>query len=245
VLALEAGRWTASEIISRIKATHARYRSPVRVESHAAQDYFRQFLETEGIPVEAHTTGRDRNDSAFGIESFAVELQPYNDPRNDDGSWVVHSQRPSLPLAWYERFETSWVPGASTGARALHSATSRPVAVPHVGRSSEAGAVRLCVPRGCSDERTVKMMWSLYAVLRESLGHLALDRRDPFAIVPCTVDGSGEVRSFFGDGAVRSHDRSEVQAHAGILRLRSPAARRVMPPRTTDSQAATSRCASR
>ncbi len=197
VLALEAGRWTAPEIMSRIKATHTRYRSRVRVESNAAQDYVRQFLEAEGIPVEAHTTGRNRNDPAFGIESLAVELEQglwvvpdapatrtwarelisysprghagdrviaswlareaaraaddrgalplgivrghsvfgddgddeHDDPRNDDGSWVLDSKRPSLPLAPYQRFGSRWMGGAAKGAPALHSATSRPVAV--------------------------------------------------------------------------------------------------------------------
>ena len=75
VLAIEAGRWTAPQIMERIRATHAAYRSVVRVESNAAQDYIRQFLEAERIPVEAHTTGRNRNDPAFGIESIAVELE--------------------------------------------------------------------------------------------------------------------------------------------------------------------------
>ena len=82
VLALEAGRWTAPEIMEPDQGRRTRGTAVVvRVESNAAQDYVRQFLEAEGIPVEAHTTGRNRNDPAFGIEWLAVELE--------QGLWVV------------------------------------------------------------------------------------------------------------------------------------------------------------
>jgi hypothetical protein len=195
VLALEAGRWTAPEIMSRIKATHTRYRSTVRVETNGAQDYLRQFLAAERIPVESHTTGRNRSDPAFGIESLAVELeqarwvvpdapatrawarelitysprshtgdrviaswlareaaraaddrggQPLGvimgesifeeDPDDDagpfdDGSWVLGSARPSLPLAPYQRPGSRWIGGASRGAPALGPSGPRSVPV--------------------------------------------------------------------------------------------------------------------
>jgi len=192
VLALEAGRWHAPAILSRIRASHARYRSTVRVESNAAQSYITQFLAAEKIPVEAHTTGRNRNDPAFGIESLAIELEQgrwivpdapatrawarelitYSprshagdrviaswlaresaraaddqagaplgivfgtstfdrgwgdacDDAEDDGSWVLDRQPPSLPLAPYERYGSRWIGGGSTGAPALHANASR------------------------------------------------------------------------------------------------------------------------
>lgn len=81
VLALDAGRWTAPEIVDRIRTAHARYRSVVRVETNGAQDYVRQFLAGAGVPVEAHATGRNRHDPAFGVESLAVELER--------GLWIV------------------------------------------------------------------------------------------------------------------------------------------------------------
>ena len=43
VLAIEAGRWQAPELVARIKSARARYRSRVRVESNAAQAYVVQF----------------------------------------------------------------------------------------------------------------------------------------------------------------------------------------------------------
>ena len=62
------------------------------------------------------------------------------------------------------------------------------------------------------------MMWSLYAVLRESFGPLALDRRDPFAVVPLTVGGSGEVSLCHGIGSAlrRAVDVARVGNGAAI-----------------------------
>jgi hypothetical protein len=185
----------------------------VRVENNGAQDYVRQFLAAERIPVEAHTTGRNKHDPAFGIESLAIELEQgrwivpdapatrawarelisysprshagdrliaswlareaardaddrgsaplgivmgestfetgnddeYDDPRNDDGSWVLGTQRPALPLAPYERLGSRYIGGASRGAPALGSSTSRPIAVsarPQVLGSGQSGAFR-------------------------------------------------------------------------------------------------------
>lgn len=81
VLAIEAGRWTAPEIIERIKATHRRYRSVVRVETNGAQGHILGFLQQDGIRVEAHTTGRNKYDPIYGIEGIAIELEA--------GRWVV------------------------------------------------------------------------------------------------------------------------------------------------------------
>lgn len=124
VLALEAGRWTAPEIVERIRAAHARYRSVVRVETNGAQDYVRQFLATSGVPVEAHATGRNRNDPAFGIESLAVEME--------QGRWIV----PDAPAtrAW-AREMIVYSPAQHAGDRLIASWLAREAA-----RSNEAGA---------------------------------------------------------------------------------------------------------
>lgn len=81
VLNVDAGRWQAPELIDRLKNTHRRYRSRLRVESNAAQAYIGQFLQADGIPVEAHFTGRNRNDPVLGIEGLAVEFER--------GQWIV------------------------------------------------------------------------------------------------------------------------------------------------------------
>jgi hypothetical protein len=81
VLSIEAGRWQAPELVARVRSARERYRSRVRVETNAAQAYIAQFLAAEGVMVDAHTTGRNRHDPVFGIESLAVELE--------QGRWIV------------------------------------------------------------------------------------------------------------------------------------------------------------
>ncbi len=76
LLAIDAGHWTAPEILMRIRSTQERYRSVVRVESHGTEAYLAQLLKAEGIRVEAYTTtARNKFDPCYGIESLAVELE--------------------------------------------------------------------------------------------------------------------------------------------------------------------------
>lgn len=114
VLNIEAGRWTAPEIVTRVRDTHARYRSVIRIESNAAQDHLRQFVAAQRIPVEAHITGRNRNDPTFGLESLAVELE--------QGRWIV----PDAPAtrAW-AREMMSYSPRAHAGDRLIASWLAR------------------------------------------------------------------------------------------------------------------------
>lgn len=192
VLALEAGRWTAPEIVARIRATRERFRSTVRVETNAAQAYIAQFLASGGIPVESHVTGKNRHDPAYGIESLAVELEQDRwivpdapatrqwareliaySPRShagdrliaawlareaarawedrgarpvglivgetvfdengdteledgfDDGSWVLSSSPPSLPLKPYQRWGSREIGGGARGVPARERTMSR------------------------------------------------------------------------------------------------------------------------
>ncbi len=123
VLALDAGRWTAPEIVERIRSAHARYRSMVRVETNGAQDYVRQFLAGAGVPVEAHATGRNRNDPAFGIESLAVELE--------QGLWIVPDA--AATRAWARELMV-YSPSHHPGDRLIASWLAREAA-----RSNEGG----------------------------------------------------------------------------------------------------------
>lgn len=134
VLAVEAGRWQAPEILARIKSARTRFRSRVRVESNAGQMYLVQFLEGDGVHVEAHTTtSRNRHHPAFGIESLAVEFE--------QGRWIV----PDAPetRAWAreliafspaghpgDRVVASWL--AREAARAFEE---QPTARPFLGTS--------------------------------------------------------------------------------------------------------------
>jgi hypothetical protein len=78
LLNVEAGRWQAPELVARIRATQQRYKSKVRVESNAAQQYVSQFLAADGVRVESHTTTRDKH---LGIEALAVEFE--------QGRWLI------------------------------------------------------------------------------------------------------------------------------------------------------------
>ena len=114
VLNIEAGRWTAPEIVARVRDTHARYRSVIRIESNAAQAYLTQFVAEQRVPVEAHTTGRNRNDPAFGLESIAVEME--------QGRWII----PDAPAtrAWAQEM-LAYSPRAHAGDRLIASWLAR------------------------------------------------------------------------------------------------------------------------
>lgn len=117
VLNIEAGRWQAPELVERLKSIAARYGSRLRVETNGAQDYLRQFLIAEGVRVDAHTTGRNRHDPQFGVESLAVEFER--------GLWVV----PDAPAtrAWAREL-LAFSPGQHTGDRVMASWLAREAA---------------------------------------------------------------------------------------------------------------------
>lgn len=84
VVAIESGRWTAPEIVQRIGDTHRRYNSIVGVEDNGAQSFLVQWCTQAGIPVRPWTTsGRNKYDESFGVESLAIELRA--------GMWVIPS----------------------------------------------------------------------------------------------------------------------------------------------------------
>ncbi len=123
VLNLEAGRWQAPELVSRIKSARARYRSRVRVETNAAQAYIAQFLAADGVHVEAHTTGRNRHDPVLGIESLAVELE--------QGRWIV-ADAPAT-RAWAREL-LAFSPSGHPGDRVVASWLARQAAREYEGR---------------------------------------------------------------------------------------------------------------
>jgi hypothetical protein len=85
VLCIESGRWTAPEIVQRIVNTHQRYLSIVFVESNAAQSFILDFTrDLSAVPVRPFTTGRNKSDPVFGVESIAVEME--------NGKWIIPSQ---------------------------------------------------------------------------------------------------------------------------------------------------------
>lgn len=80
---LTVGRWTSPQLIEIIECLHARYDSIVMPETNGAQDYIRQWLEeTTDVKVRGFvTTGINKHDPEFGVESLAVELE--------NGMWAI------------------------------------------------------------------------------------------------------------------------------------------------------------
>lgn len=114
VLAIEAGRWQAPELVNRIRSARDRFRSRIRVETNGAQAYVAQFLGAAGVNVEAHTTGRNRHDPVYGIESLAIELE--------QGRWIV----PDAPetRAWAREL-LAFSPSGHPGDRVVASWLAR------------------------------------------------------------------------------------------------------------------------
>ncbi|HHH29055.1 MAG TPA: hypothetical protein ENK57_12025 [Polyangiaceae bacterium] len=87
VVDMQSGRWTGPELVSRIMGVGIRFGSEIAVESNAAQRFLVDFIEErqrEEFTVEAHyTTGANKRDLTWGLESVAVELRA--------GRWVFPS----------------------------------------------------------------------------------------------------------------------------------------------------------
>jgi hypothetical protein len=75
VLEIQSGRWSGPEIVTRLEDVHNRFQSIIYVENNAAQDFIIQFARSKSaIPVKAFTTGKNKHNVEFGVESLAGEL---------------------------------------------------------------------------------------------------------------------------------------------------------------------------
>lgn len=80
IVGLRSGKWKAPELLQIIRDETTRFRSIAYVENNQAQDFLVQFA-TEGIngadslPVVGFTTGANKHDPSFGVESLAVDLR--------------------------------------------------------------------------------------------------------------------------------------------------------------------------
>lgn len=115
LLCLESGRWTGPEIVERVIDTHERYHSIVMVENVGALDYILQFIrERSAAPVFPFTTGRNKANPDFGLESLATEF--YNE------KWIIPSgadgkAHPEIDALLSEML--FYAPGAHTGDRLM------------------------------------------------------------------------------------------------------------------------------
>jgi hypothetical protein len=86
VLRVRAGRWKASQILNNLKGTYDDLGGMFMVENNAAQDFIVQLAREMDvvIPVRAFTTGRNKVDPAFGVESLAAEFEAER--------WIIPNQ---------------------------------------------------------------------------------------------------------------------------------------------------------
>ena len=134
ILCIESGRWTGPQILQRCFETHARYRSTVFVEDNGAQKFLIDFAMAMGLteipPIRPHTTGRNKHDPTFGVESIATEMFQgrWTFPNVNNGG-VIHEEMAALlkEMRDYnpddhmgDRVSSLWI--ANMGAHTLRTA---------------------------------------------------------------------------------------------------------------------------
>lgn len=142
VLGLESGRWPGPEILRRIVSAAQRYGSILYVENNAAQDYLLQFLRAEGValPVRPFTTGSNKADPSFGVESMGAEVE--------GGKWIIPTSdgtwegAPAEVQAWMQEM-VDFDPADHTGDRLMASWFAREGARRWVGMRKGTGGVRV------------------------------------------------------------------------------------------------------
>lgn len=86
VLNIAVGRWSGPEILQRIEDIDARYGGIFMVENVASQQYLVQFAQTlTRATVAPFTTGKNKVDPTFGVESLAAELAA--------GKWIIPNHK--------------------------------------------------------------------------------------------------------------------------------------------------------
>lgn len=76
VLRIKSGQWDGPQIIDEIALTNERFGGVFMVENNATQSWIMQFTrERVVVPLLPFTTGRNKANPQFGVESLAVEMQ--------------------------------------------------------------------------------------------------------------------------------------------------------------------------
>jgi hypothetical protein len=82
VLWIDSGRWSAPEILGKIRDTYTNFGSVFIVENNAAQQYIVDMVNAAtAIPVRPFTTGAQKAHPEFGVESLAAEFA--------GGKWII------------------------------------------------------------------------------------------------------------------------------------------------------------
>lgn len=77
LLDVESGRWDVSQIVDKCFEKSDRFKSTLRVENNAAQDYLLQILRktNKSIRLVPHTTGRNKSHPEYGVEGVFIEFR--------------------------------------------------------------------------------------------------------------------------------------------------------------------------
>lgn len=114
VLDIESGRWQIDEIIARMIGCYQRFGSIMMVENVSTQQWLLQIMtKYTAIPLYPITTGRNKADPVFGVESLAAELA--------NGKWIIPSHKgfaPDEAEAWIEEM-LYYNPKQHTGDRLM------------------------------------------------------------------------------------------------------------------------------
>lgn len=124
VLECISGHWKGPEIVRRIFDVHDRFHSIVMVENNAAQQFILDFAKDKrAIPILPFTTGANKSNQDFGIESLATELAAEK--------WIIPSvagQPATKELSAWVNDMLFYVPSAHTGDRLMASWFAREAA---------------------------------------------------------------------------------------------------------------------
>jgi len=90
ILNIESGRWQIDEIVARMIGCYQRYGSIMMVENVGTQQWLLQLLtKYSALPLYPITTGRNKADPIFGVESLAAELA--------NGKWIFPAKNMHAP----------------------------------------------------------------------------------------------------------------------------------------------------
>jgi hypothetical protein len=131
LLNIQAGKFTAPEIIHILIDVHRRYGSIIGVENNAAQDFLLQFSrEVTNLPIVPHTTTKKKHDPVLGVEGLAVELA--------NGKWAIPNDNNKVDPEvgkWIEEM-LFYSPKSHTGDTLMASYIARDVARKMLGNKS-------------------------------------------------------------------------------------------------------------
>lgn len=135
VLNIESARLTGMEIIRKAIDIHERFYSTLIVENNAAQDFIVQFAkELSDVPIVSFTTGKNKSNPEYGVESLAAEFA--------NSKWIIPNIGGNCAkeiVEWITEL-LYYDPKSHTGDRLMASWFAREGARQHESRRGSLGA---------------------------------------------------------------------------------------------------------